>query len=195
MLKHWFFLICGFLLAATNNAGAQSSSVLRKTLGDSVCGSGSCGKTGRLQTFKAEPLQDFRSDLQSEAWIQDIDRDPVFLMPNDTMEEEDKELAAKRATRKILGRQLDRLMKESPLSPVYKEVKTGLRKSRQLLTFSTSGAAEGPTSTLGQKSERKISVGIDPLRRFAPTVSIGNNSRIVADPIRGEFFFEMGYSF
>ena len=116
-------------------------------------------------------------------------------------DDEEREDMAKRETLRMVGVQLEKAVKKSPLATTYEYAAKAANRSKNLLTFSeTSESADTQTRVSGPSTElsprkKVVSFGFDALRAFSPTLSIGQNARVVGDVRRGDYLVEWHYGF
>lgn len=149
-------------------------------------GKGTKGRSGR--TFPgwleaADGFQTFPSHLDYRAY-----------------DEDERSEIAKRETVRMIGSNLDKIIKESPLVDAYDLAGKAVNRTRNLITFGKTGAA-GAGDTLPAdtpeyaKRNDKVTFGFDAFREFAPTLSVGKTARVVSDPRKGYVLVEWRWGF
>ena len=116
-------------------------------------------------------------------------------------DDEEKELLAKRAAVRMVGAQLEKVVKTTSLADSYKTAAKAVERSKNLVTFSdtndspSDSSDELPSAPAIGKTKKKIAFGFDAIRGFSPTLSLGENARLTSDLRRGDVMLEWRYGF
>ena len=134
-------------------------------------------KVGIYDSRQSLALQEQTTRLDTKRAVLDVLEEdslpPISeagLLPDD---DDERARIAKDHLRRLASERAQHLLKRSPLRPIYDSARRAVRKSQRLVEV---GADAGPAE------KPLLSVGVDPLKKFAPVMRVGEYVRVVADP-------------